>query len=274
MKIVAIENSFWIVCLIFSLCMTESTLAEEERSPTVGTAGFIEQIVLPGTELAGKPLEQGDPIVVRVLRSFPHGDSFRYDIRFHGMEPGKFDLAQWLRRKDGTSADDLPEISVEIMSLLPPGQIEPNELETGWIPSLGGYRNVAFAVGVLWVLVLLGLIFLGRKKKRVADTTAEPVSLADLLQSRIEKAMENQMEPGQYAELERMLFAFWQKRLGLLELPTLDAMVRIKADSDAGPLMRQLEQWMHSPTPRSDVDLPNLLKPFRDLPADTPGFNG
>lgn len=274
MKIVAKENSFWIVCLIFSLCMTESTLAEEERSPTVGTAGFVEQIVLPGTELAGKPLEQGDPIVVRVLRSFPHGDSFRYDIRFHGMEPGKFDLAQWLRRKDGTSADDLPEISVEIMSLLPPGQIEPNELETGWIPSLGGYRNVAFAVGVLWVLVLLGLIFLGRKKKRVADTTAEPVSLADLLQSRIEKAMENQMEPGQYAELERMLFAFWQKRLGLLELPTLDAMVRIKADSDAGPLMRQLEQWMHSPTPRSDVDLPNLLKPFRDLPADTPGFNG
>lgn len=274
MKIVAKENSFWIVCLIFSLCMTESTLAEEERSPTVGTAGFIEQIVLPGTELAGKPLEQGDPIVVRVLRSFPHGDSFRYDIRFHGMEPGKFDLAQWLRRKDGTSADDLPEISVEIMSLLPPGQIEPNELETGWIPSLGGYRNVAFAVGGLWVLVLLGLIFLGRKKKQVADTTAEPVSLADLLQSRIEKAMENQMEPGQYAELERMLFAFWQKRLGLLELPTLDAMVRIKADSDAGPLMRQLEQWMHSPTPRSDVDLPNLLKPFRDLPADTPGFNG
>ena len=274
MKIVAKENSFWIVCLIFSLCMTESTLAEEERSPTVGTAGFIEQIVLPGTELAGKPLEQGDPIVVRVLRSFPHGDSFRYDIRFHGMEPGKFDLAQWLRRKDGTSADDLPEISVEIMSLLPPGQIEPNELETGWIPSLGGYRNVAFAVGVLWVLVLLGLIFLGRKKKRVADTTAEPVSLADLLQSRIEKAMENQMEPGQYAELERMLFAFWQKRLGLLELPTLDAMVRIKADSDAGPLMRQLEQWMHSPTPRSDVDLPSLLKPFRDFPADTPGFNG
>ena len=274
MKIVAKENSFWIVCLIFSLCMTESTLAEEERSPTVGTAGFIEQIVLPGTELAGKPLEQGDPIVVRVLRSFPHGDSFRYDIRFHGMEPGKFDLAQWLRRKDGTSADDLPEISVEIMSLLPPGQIEPNELETGWIPSLGGYRNVAFAVGGLWVLVLLGLIFLGRKKKRVADTTAEPVSLADLLQSRIEKAMENQMEPGQYAELERMLFAFWQKRLGLLELPTLDAMVRIKADSDAGPLMRQLEQWMHSPTPRSDIDLPSLLKPFRDLPADTPGFNG
>ena len=274
MKIVAKENSFWIVCLIFSLCMTESTLAEEERSPTVGTAGFVEQIVLPGTELAGKPLEQGDPIVVRVLRSFPHGDSFRYDIRFHGMEPGKFDLAQWLRRKDGTSADDLPEISVEIMSLLPPGQIEPNELETGWIPSLGGYRNVAFAVGGLWVLVLLGLIFLGRKKKRVADTAAEPVSLADLLQSRIEKAMENQMEPGQYAELERMLFAFWQKRLGLLELPTLDAMVRIKADSDAGPLMRQLEQWMHSPTPRSDVDLPNLLKPFRDLPADTPGFNG
>ena len=274
MKIVAKENSFWIVCLIFSLCMTESTLAEEERSPTVGTAGFVEQIVLPGTELAGKPLEQGDPIVVRVLRSFPHGDSFRYDIRFHGMEPGKFDLAQWLRRKDGTSADDLPEISVEIMSLLPPGQIEPNELETGWIPSLGGYRNVAFAVGVLWVLVLLGLIFLGRKKKRVADTAVEPVSLADLLQSRIEKAMENQMEPGQYAELERMLFAFWQKRLGLLELPTLDAMVRIKADSDAGPLMRQLEQWMHSPTPRSDVDLPNLLKPFRDLPADTPGFNG
>ena len=265
----------WIFAFCVSLLMgSTSNLvhAQEERSPTVGAAGHIEQIVLPGTELVGKPLNQGDPIVVRVLKSFPHGDSFRYDLRFHGMEPGKYDLAKWLRRKDGTGTDDLPKISVEVTSLLPPGQIEPNELETGWIPALGGYRNVAIAIATLWGLGLLGLVFLGRKKKQALIQSKKKITLADLLQSRIEKALGNQMKPEQYAELERMLFAFWQKRLGLADLPAHEAMAKIKNDKDAGPLMRQIEQWMHSPKPETNVDLPALLKPFRDLPADTPGF--
>ena len=88
----------------------------------------------------------------------------------------------------------------------------------------------------------------------------------------IEKAIENKMDTTQYAELERMLTAYWKKRLDIEALPTHEALSRIKANEDAGPLMNQLETWMHSPTPDENVDLAELLRPFRDLPVDTPGF--
>lgn len=260
------------VCLMTLLYWQHFVSAQENRAPTVGAAGSIEQIILPGSELSGKPLREGDPIVVRVLQSFPHGDSFRYDIRFYGMEPGKYNLCEWLVRKDGSSTADLPQVDVEVQSLLPPGQIEPNELESGWLPRLGGYRRVMIAAAVLWCLVLAFLVFSGRKKSEQTEEPELQLTLADLLESRLEAAIENRMDPAQYAELERMLFAFWQKRLALENESTDRAMALIKQNEDAGPLMKQLEVWLHSPQSSHDVDLGSLLKPFRHLPADTPGF--
>jgi hypothetical protein len=264
---------FWIIaCFMMVLLGPHQLNAQENRVPTVGAAGNIEQLVLPGSELSGKPLQEADPIVVRVLQAFPHGDSFRYDIRFYGMEPGKYNLSEWMVRKDGSSTVDLPEVNVEVQSLLPPGQIEPNELESGWLPKLGGYRRVLIVTVVLWCLVLVCLVFSGRKKPEKVDEPEHQLTLADLLENRLEAAIENRMDPAQYAELERMLFAFWQKRLGLENEPTDKAMALIKKNGDAGPLMNQLEQWLHNPHASKDVDLAVLLKPFRHLPADTPGF--
>ena len=254
------------------ILVANDAVALEERSPTVGAAGSIEQIILPGTELTGKPIDEGDPIVVRVLNVFPHGDSFRYDIRFHGMEPGKFNLVDWMERKDDSSKSDLPNVEVTIRSLLPPGQIEPNKLETGWIPRMGGYRFLMIAAIVFWLLGLLALIFAKRKKPVVETVPEEEMTLADLLQQRIEAASENRMDKSQYAELERMLTSFWRRRLGLESEPTHVALAKIKSDEKAGPLMRQIETWMHSPEKSKNVDLATLLDPFKSLPADTPEF--
>ena len=251
---------------------TTNVVAFEERSPTVGAAGSVEQIILPGTELVGKPITEGDPIVVRVLNVFPHGDSFRYDIRFHGMEPGKFNLVDWLERKDGSEKKNLPNVEVTIRSLLPPGQIEPNELETGWIPRMGGYRVLMVAAIVLWFFGLLALIFAKRKKPIVETVPEKEMTLADLLKLRIESASENRMDKSQYAELERMLTAFWRRRLNLESEPPHLALAKIKSDEKAGPLMRQLETWMHSPDSSKDVDLAALLEPFKSIPADAPEF--
>lgn len=247
--------------------------AKEKRNPSVGAAGNVYQIVLPGSELAAKPLAEGSPIVIRITKVFPHGDSFRYDIRFHGLEPGKFNLADWLERKDGSATDDLPEIEVDIQSLLPSGQIQPNDLESGLLPRLGGYRVVAIALAVLWSLILLGLIFLGRKKDEESEQAKKKISLAELLRTRIEAAMENRMDSSQYAELERMLFGYWRKRLRLEDVSANDALAEIKKHNEAGPLMNQLEQWMHNPSAPRDVDLGELVAPFRDLPADLPEFS-
>ncbi len=261
-------------CLFFAsiVLAQESGNPKEKRNPSVGAAGLVSQIVLPGSELAAQPLADGSPVVIRITKVFPHGDSFRYDIRFHGLEPGKFNLADWLERKDGSSTEDLPNIEVDIQSLLPSGQIEPNELETGILPRLGGYRNVAIAVAGLWISVLLGLIFLGRRRAAEAAKPIKKVSLAELLKARIEAAMQDRMDSSQYAELERMLFGYWRKRLGLESVSANDALAAIKQDEEAGPLMNHLEQWMHNPSAPRDVDLAELVAPFRDLPADLPEF--
>lgn len=247
--------------------------ADDQRQPSVGAAGRVEQVVLPGSELVAKSVSDNDPIVVRVLGVFPHGDGFRYDLQFNGMEPGQYDLTQWLERKDGSELGELPPIAVEVRSLLPPGQIEPNELELGWIPRLGGYRNVAIGLAVIWVAVLLGLIFGGRKKALTAEAPVPHESLADLLRARIDLALQNKLDSRQHAELERMLFAFWRRRLALDSVPAPLALAKIKQHAEAGPLINQLEEWLHRPDANRDVDLASLLQPYQNLPVDTPEFS-
>ncbi len=262
-----------LVALVVAMCFCAPVdLAAQTRNPTVGAPGRIDQLVLPGSELAAKPIIGDSPMVVRIVDVFPHGDSFRYDLVFHGLEPGSYDLSQWLVRKDGSSTEDLPAIPVEIESLLPPGQIEPNQLEVGWLPRLGGYRSIMIAAIVLWTLVLLGLIFAGRRRPEPVMETERQLTLADLLNTRIQEAAENRMPKEKYAELERMLFAFWRQKLALESMDTGAALKRIHEDPMAGPLMKQLELWMHSPQPDGNVDLPTLLKPYQEMPADTPGF--
>jgi len=48
-----------------------------------------------------------------------------------------------------------------------------------------------------------------------------------------------------------------------------EAMTKIKADEKAGPLMVQLENWMHRPAESNqEVDLAKLLEPYRNMPVD------
>jgi hypothetical protein len=233
--------------LTISLMLTLSTsLSAEIPTATVGARGSVKDVIIPGSELIAKPLE-GDPaMIVQVVNAIPHGDSFRYELMFSGLEPGDYDLTEWL----------------------PPGQVVPNELESGWIPQLGGYRNVVAAAVTAWTVVLLLLIFGWRKKPAdTADNTVKPRSLADLLNERLQAGFDNEVQPQQYAELERMLFAFWRRKLSLETLTPEAALTKIKQDKDAGPLMIQLEQWLHRPDSSKDVDLAALLEPYRNLKA-------
>ena len=239
----------------------------ELHSQTVGKAGYIKEIILPGPELTARPLDQESEMVVRIVQAIPHGDSFRYEIQFHGLEPGLHDLGDWLERIDGSS-NALPEIPIEILSLLPPGQVEPNALETGWLPRLGGYRNVLIGASILWGLVFLFLVFGGRKKDEPPAEIATQESLADLLKTRLDAVQNNEMPTEQYAELERMMFAFWRRRLGLENMDTAEALRTIHDHPEAGPLMKQLEQWIHNPESDKHINLSVLLEPFRCIPAN------
>ena len=237
--------------------------------PTVGKTTELVDVILPGPRLIGKPIDDRDPVIVRVTDAIAHGDGFRYRIEYQGMEPGNFDLTQWLVRKDSKAAGELPSVPVQIRSLLPPGQIQPNELTLGWLPSMGGYKILMMALAILWTLGLLGLIFLGRKKQQRSPEAAAPTTLAAMLKQRIEAACNDQAGSKDLAEIERMLTAFWQKKLNLESESPYQAIVKIRQHPDSGPLMQQLETWIHRPESDSAVDWQALLAPYRNLPADS-----
>lgn len=267
-----------ITFLVLCLCLLQATrsgFAQDEPkqdeplvAPSLGVTNTIEQIVLPGTELTHKTVDPAKtPLIVRVVESFPHGEHFRYDISYFGMTEGEYDLRDFLVRKDGSSTDDLPTIPVRIESILEAGQIEPNELEIGGLSRFGGYWRLVIFGGLFWLVVLVALVIVGRKRKQSVTTVEEkPPSLAELLKPSIDRAVAGTLPSEKFAELERFLFSLWQKRLGLESLETADAWDKIRNHEVSGPLFRQIETWLHGASDAaSDIDVADLLKPYQDL---------
>ncbi len=242
---------------------------QDERSSPVGVPAWIRDLVLPGSELVVAPADFTAPIVLRIDEVYAHGDSFRYDLVYYGLDPGTFDLGDFLKRRDGSSAEDLPPIAVEISSVLPPGQIMPNTLNAGQVPGVGGYELTLWIGGALWLAGLVAILALGRKRRgEHGDAGERTVTLAERLRPLVEQAMAGTLSQEDRAQLELMLIAFWRRKLGLEDAGAVASLARLKEHEEAGPLLRQLEDWLHRPQPAADVDLNELLAPYRDLPAD------
>ena len=239
------------------------------RSSPVGMPARLEQIVLPGSELVVTPLDSQAPVVLRIVESFPHGSDFRYDIEYYGLEPGEWNLSDYFERKDGTSADSLPELTVTIATQLPPGQVEPNALQTEEVRGLGGYQVALIAGGVLWTAGLFAILFAGQKKEdHESEAQARQATLADRLQPVVEQAIKGELPGNRLAELEMMLVAFWRKRLKMDDKAAAEVIPQLRSHSSAGPLLRQLEAWLHQPKSNAEIDLAALLDPYRNLPPD------
>lgn len=259
------------LALLFAHALTASAQSET----TVGMTGRVEGVVLPGSELEPRT-ERDGKVVVLVTRVYPHGTAFRYDLEYYGLEPGNHDLRQYLKRKDGSPTGELPPIPVTVKPVLPPGQVQPNKLEIERGPRLGGYRLLVIAAIVVWVIgivVLIGSFFFPRRRKARATGDA-PVSLADRLRPLVEGAVAGALSQAQLADLERALLAYWRKRLGLEAVEPGEAVAALRAHREAGPLLAQLEAWLHRPGPPTPVDVNALLAPYRNLPPDALDFAG
>lgn len=253
------------------------SFAHAQPETSVGLSGKIEGLVLPGTELEAKPLEDRKaPVVLRVAAVYPHGTAFRYDLEYFGLEPGTHDLRNYMRRKDGSPTANLPPIPVTVNPVRPAGLVMPNELTIDPGPRLGGYRLLLIVLGALWGLGLVAIIlsFFFPRRKRATGPAERPVSLADRLRPLVEGAVAGRLGRDELAGLERGLLAYWRKRLRLEGAEPGEAMDALRRHKDAGPLLGKLEEWLHRPGPTGAVDVPALLAPYRDLPPDAVDLSG
>ena len=72
--------------------------------------------------------------------------------------------------------------------------------------------------------------------------------------------------------MELLLLAYWRQRLGL-ESDPVRAVGAIRADPEAGRLLRGIEAWLHAPAGRgpSAEEIGELLAPYGDAGPDPTG---
>jgi len=243
--------------------------ARDERTAAIGMRAVVEQLVLPGTELVAAASTLKSPVVVRVLKVWPHGTQFRYDLEWTGLVAGTFDLCSFLARKDGSPATDLPKIEVVVTGVLGKDLVEPSELTPKSTERLGGYSTAQKVFWVLWGIGFVLILFVGRRFRRQKRAVVVVPTLADRLRRLVEAVATGASDTAAQAELERLLVAFWRSRLGLADQKAGDAIVAIRQHPEAGVLLRQLEAWLHMPKPElpQQVDWANLLQPYRAVTA-------
>jgi hypothetical protein len=260
-----------LITLLFATSQAEAPVTETFRSQsTVGLPVAIKQLVLPGSELEPIPWNDSTLVVLKMEAVYPHGTAFRYDFSYHGLEPGDYDLRKFLKRKDGSSTADLPPLPVTIKSLLPPGQVTPHEVAFGPLPWLGGYQTLLTVLVLFWLAGLAWIIYPHRSgnTNATADST-RPQSLAERLRPLVTRAMQGDVSTAELAELERALEGYWRRRLKLGNLPPAAAIAQLRQHPEAGPLVSQLESWLHRPPDgKQAVDVQALLSPYQNLPAD------
>ncbi|QDU56538.1 hypothetical protein [Aeoliella mucimassa] len=264
------------VCL-FALLAVPATSADVSPSdtPEATSVGFpvtIEDLVLPGPLLQVKPLEtRDDPFILRLVQSHPHGTSHRYTFEYYALEPGEYNLVEYLEPTDGQQAVELPATMVTVTAILPPGQIEPNMLESAPLPRVGGYWTWVLLGFLAWLAIGYAILTVGKKRSAALEASSEerPRTLADRLRPTVEAAVAGELTQAELAELERVLFAFWRKRLGLDHIPAAEARRKVLEHPEGGQLLRQLEAWLHRPDDDMPVDIPELLAPYRNLPSES-----
>jgi hypothetical protein len=255
-----------IVISAMASCGPRCVLAAEKYTAHVGMSQKILGVIVPGTPLRIRPIKDDlNPLVLRILDSYAHGTAWRYDLEFMGLEAGAFRLSDFVERQDGSEMGDLPVIEFEILSSIPPGQITPHELSALALSRLGGYRRWLVLAVIGWITGLAWLIMSGFKRKQLAKQANLPKSLADYLRPHLQAASAGKLAPEQFAELERMVTAYWRRRLNLQHEEVSQAIAAIKADQQAGPLVRELERAMHDPSYAGQADWGQLLGPLESI---------
>lgn len=248
--------------------------AEQDPQPFVGLEGRA-TVALPRPDYQPRPVDDRTDLILRIENVKPAGtNAWTYDLFFVGLEPRTYALACYLVHPDGTPADELTGVTVRVTSLLPQdhdGALVPTTQRA--LPWMGGYRLGLALLGAVWIGGLAYFVLANRKKKvPPPPPPIPPPSLAERLRPLVEAAASGRLDANGQAALERMLMAFWRDRLNLpATLPMPAQLARLKADPEAGALLRSLEEWLHSPRGATPDDVRRVLAPYASIPAPESG---
>ena len=239
----------------------------DNRTTTVGYPASYNSVVINGPELVVKPIENRDQeLILRIVDSFVHGDGYRYDLEYYGLEPGQYNLADYLQLKNGSVPDNLPNLTVNVTTIKPAGEAPiPNALPNRKVGFRTFYLSILLVGSVLWLLGLLAILFWGRGKTKRNVVSKENQTVADRLRPLISKAVAGELDTREQAELERVLDAFWRKKLRVEHLPAKQFREKLRTHDEASEMLTQLDSWLHRPGENDSVDVRELLQPYEQM---------
>jgi hypothetical protein len=256
------------VCLISSLALNPSAKADELEAfiQRVGLPLLIEDHYLPGPRL--EPIPRTDreiPLMVRLVETKPAQDGFRYTFEVQGLDPGTYNLGNYLRKEESESGRSRHNIPLTITTELPPGLARPAELQTETLPRIGGYRALIAVLVIAWVGGIVCIYYSMRKKPERTILRTGELTIPDRLKPLLEKAARYPLVLEEQALLERLILAHWRERVPeVKKLPPDKALTALRKHSEAAPHLLQLEKWLHSRNPGINSEkLEELLKPYR-----------
>ena len=249
---------------IIYFCLTYLSAEDKTlESIPIGIKIQIKDKVIPGPELEAKPLTKESAVVLRIKGVYPHGNAFRYDYEYYGLEPGSYDLGNYFQSKTNKPLINKPKLPILFKSSLPQEQIKPNPPGDGQLPHFTKYKNILIIGATIWLFGLLFLIFYGRKKLNlIKPSTDESLSPAEILLPLVKAAKQGNLGKNDQAKLERTLILFWSNQLNLNDKSPKIILSTIKSHPEAKPLFQKLESWFHSPQPEEPSDLDALLEPY------------
>lgn len=207
------------------------------------------------------------PIEIRLAGPTTQGDATLYQVHYIGTRAGRYDLREYIQRRDGKPIVGLSPMLVEVVEVLPQNYV--GELAAAPDPALPRpwpYRTLLAIGGVVWLALAIRWFvrrISSRPRPSVSKLTAEP-SLADRLQPLVEAGLAGRLSAAQKAQLEQLLIGYWRSRLGGEGMSAFELLRRMRQDPVAGELLTQLEAWLHCPPRPGAVNVQQLLMPYRN----------
>lgn len=252
----------FILALILLLCLP--LLPAADPVP-LGTEGAIQ------ITCANKPLdiiysEDYPPLQLRIVkRELINDEQQRVTLAWVSNRAGTYTLSDFLHYTDGSQLEvDAEMTAVEAFGILPEnhdGAIhsvaasynKPGLLYSTWLKMLGG----------LWAIGLIGLIIVtrGRRRKQTTMVPVVSISLAEHLRKLLRAADNKRISDSERATIERLIYTYWQRKLGLQKRPVQEAIPAMRADTEAGSALRDLDALFHRPDAKPDID--QVLAPYR-----------
>jgi len=218
----------------------EVPLGVEEAVIITSDSGPIEPV----------PFAWGVALNVRIAgaRDFPA--SHVYDVRYIVNRAGDFDLKDYLRFSDGKAPDGLPSFKVrglERLSQSIEARIAETE-ETG-VALHAWYYETLSTLALVWAAWLLLLIFWRRRRAAEAPPPAAGPTLAERIRACLLRLESGELDAGQQAELELMIFRQWREQRSWSDQPMAQSLAAFRVDPEVAEAYAELENWLHRAAP-------------------------